>query len=205
MTYRTSDYKGIKLLLCWLSGYWMCHTDSTSSKKNTWVKITYTKTAEIGISMMFESPSSAKGKVTWMQPFSSIFYPPLKQTITSFLLFCCWFSYFVFGKWKDIASISESIVLKGVHVVLNETFFSSKKRSCCECVWGITHSTPSEYLFNVLSLDFKALSSYKMLKTSSALETCTLGTAQFLETLFFSYNLNGVFPTGVIQNFKGRK
>lgn len=67
------------------------------------------------------------------------------------------------------------------------------------------HSTPSEYLFSVPSLDFTALRSYKVLKTSSASETCSLGTAQFLETLFFSYKPNCVVPTGVMQNFKGRK
>lgn len=41
-----------------------------------------------------------------------------------------------------------------------------------------------------------------MLKTSSAIETGSLETAQFLESLFFSYKPNCVFPT---ENFKGRK
>lgn len=50
----------------------MCHMDSTSTKENTWVKITYTQTTEIGISIMFESPSFANGKGTWMQPFFSM-------------------------------------------------------------------------------------------------------------------------------------
>lgn len=46
--------------------------DSTSTKENTRVKIIYTRTTEIGISIMFESLSSANGEGTWMQPFSSM-------------------------------------------------------------------------------------------------------------------------------------